>query len=144
MDVDQYSIKAQLDESTRLLSLIGQVKGVEKETANVVSSSNLSSSSSSNTLQEKIKVGTTKENRNTFNLEYEIYLGNDLKDGQVKVEAINNAINISVSKRNWDKYGDYSIEFNRQIKLPLNLNVQRIEHGIDYRTASLHIKIPIQ
>ena len=106
-NVDQFSIKAQLDESTRVLALIGQIKDIEKETTVPKASS---------AQQENIKIGTIRENRSNSNLEYEIYLGNELKDGQVNVEATLNIINISVSKKNWDKYGDFSLQLNRQIK----------------------------
>jgi HSP20 family molecular chaperone IbpA len=131
-DVDQFSIKAQLDESTRILSLIGQMKGIEKENTTPVSSSS----------HENLKIGSIKENPSSSNLEYEIYLGNELKEGQISVEAAKGVINISVSKKNWDQFGDFSLELNRQIKLA-NPLVQRIEHGVDYRAGNLIIKIHI-
>ncbi len=137
VDVKDGAIRAQLDQSTRLLTLFCNLKGLEKEVVNQVSSAPYAP-------QENVKIGTTRENHNSSNLEFEIYLGNELKDGVVRVESTLNTLSVSVCKKSWDKYGDFSVELNRQIKLPSKLNLQRIEHGVDFRTANLHVKIPFQ
>ncbi|CAF0920467.1 unnamed protein product [Brachionus calyciflorus] len=145
-DVDQYSIKAQLDEATRQLLLIGQVVQVEQEKQQHQHHTFTSASSefsSSSVLTAKI--GSIKENRTAKSLDYEIYLGNDLKEGQTTIEITGyNTLIVRVVKNDWDKNGDFSYELKRQIKLPTGANPQNIEHGIDRRAASLLIKVPIK
>ena len=138
-NVDQYSIKAQLDEATRLLTLIGRVGEVENTEKETVSSTLSSAFSSS------AKTGSIRENRTANTIDYEIYLGNELKDGHVNIEisGYNNLV-IRVIKSDWDKNGDFSLELKRQIKLPVGANPQNIEHGIDSRTSTLFLKVPLK
>lgn len=152
-NVDQYSIKAQLDEATRLLSLIGHVK--QAVGASSSSSSNGDYLSTTNSvsmsahseswLTSSTKIGSVHEARSARSIDYEIYLGQELKDASVNIEiAAYNTLVIRVSKSDWDKYGDFGFELKRQIKLPPGSNSQNIEHGIDPRTACLFVKVPLK
>lgn len=142
-NVDQYTIKAQLDEHTRQLTLIGKVK--EAVTQTTTSTTVSSSSASSFSDWGSAKLGTVRESRNARTQDYEIYLGNDLKDGQVSIEISGyNALVIRVTKNDWDRNGDFSLELKRTIKLPFGVNPQNIEHGIDSRAGSLFVKVPLK
>lgn len=150
-NVDQYTIKAQLDEGTRLLSLIGRVKETSSSSSTnnntTTTTTTLSSSSGSEwaTNQNSTKIGTVRESRGSNTSDYEVYLGQELKDGNVSIEISGyNTLVIRVSKSDWDKYGDFGIELKRQIKLPSGANPQNIEHGVDSRTATLFVKVPIK
>ena len=147
-NVDQYSIKAQLEESTRLLTLIGQIidfsADSEKDNASVYSTSSSESATSTNTLSKQ-KLGSVKENKSSSGSEYEIYLGNELKEGQVSLEIVGyNTLIVRVVKSDWDKFGDFSFELKRQIKLANNADPQHTEHGIDVRNGVLIIKVPFK
>lgn len=143
-NVDQFSIKAQLDEATRQLTLIGQiVQEAEKQSATIVNSS--SSSEFNSSFRASAKLGSMKENHSAKSFDYEIYLGNELKDGQTTIEITGyNTLIVRVVKNDWDTNGDFSFELKRQIKLPAGANPQNIEHGIDSRSASLLIKVPVK
>lgn len=197
-NVDQYSIRAQLEETTRQLTLIGQLtesaisqvnntanehlKGGSLETTTAAltsamqstslasstksaySSSALASSASSSTrssfstaatdtnnsftaerksaFNSTSKIGSMVETRQTNGVEYEIYLGSELRDGQVNLEMVGyNTLIARVIKSDWDKHGDFSVECKRQIKLPYGTNPQNAEHGI-LPSGNLLIKIP--
>jgi hypothetical protein len=139
-DVDPFSIKAQLDEATRLLALVGIVKSNET-TQDKAYTTRLASYPQ---LSSDTKLGTTKENLNKAFVEYEIFLGNDLRDGQIKLEITSNLMNVNVSKKNWDKHGDFYLDLKRQIKLHENSDLSNIEYGVDMRTSCLLIKVPIR
>lgn len=154
-NVDQYSIKAQLDEATRLLTLIGRVKQAVSNGAasnsggdylSTMNSLSLSSSSgSSDWVTQSTKIGSVHEARGHRTIDYEVYLGQELKDGSVNIEISGyNTLAIRVSKSDWDKYGDFAFELKRQIKLPPGTDSHNIEHGIDPRTACLFVKVPIK
>lgn len=138
-NVDQYSIAAQLDEETRQLLLIGKiVVEQEKQAFSSTTSSEFASSSFA-------KIGSLKENNNSKFYEYEIFLGNDLKEGQTNIEVTGyNTLLVRVIKNDWDRNGDFSYELKRQIKLPSGANPQNFEHGIDKRTATLLVKVPVR
>lgn len=172
-NVDQYSIKAQLEETTRQLTLIGQLtesvinnlsNTAEKElkggslaetsasltaamaTTSISSSSNTTSVSNErrNTFSSASKLGSVVETRLSSGIEYEIYLGNELRDGQVNLEMVNyNTLIVRVIKSDWDKNGDFSLELKRQIKLPYGSNPQNTEHGV-LPSGTLLIKVPFK
>lgn len=145
INVDQYSIKAQLDEATRLLTLIGQVLPEVEKANSTASSSFHAEHSSSSFVSSGAKLGSIKENHSARSFEYEIFLGNELKDGQTTIEITGyNTLIVRVVKNDWDKNGDFGLELKRQIKLPAGANPQNIEHGIDTRSASLLIKVPVK
>jgi HSP20 family molecular chaperone IbpA len=135
-NVDPYSIKAQLDEATRVLSLIGQLvplKSTTKSTeSSLIDSTNL-------------KVGSIKENRASNHIEYEIYLGSELQNGipNIEINGYNNLI-VRVISKGWDTFGDYDFQLTRQIKLPTNADAHQISHGIDTRRSLLLIKLPLK
>ena len=85
------------------------------------------------------------ENRQANSIEYEIYLGDDLKDGVVNVElsGYNNLL-IKVSSKDWDRYGDFGVQLNRQIKLPTGSDPHKISHGVDTARSTLLVKLPIK
>ena len=136
-NVDPYSIKAQLDEATRQLSLIGQLTYEPKSTASSITSS---------TVDRNAKIGSIREIQSgNRSIDYEIYLGNEFKDGKSTIELSGyNALTIRVVKSDWDKYGDVNLELKRQIKLPPNANAQNIEQGIDSYLAILIVKVPLK
>jgi HSP20 family molecular chaperone IbpA len=138
-NVDQMSIKAQLDEATRMLSLIGKVK-LDND-----ANRQQTSSSSSSSFGSSAKCGQIKENKSNSSVEYELYVGDELKDGKASVDVSGySSLNVRVAKNSWDTFGDYSLELKRQIKLPSNANTQNIEHGLDSRSATLRIKVPLR
>ncbi|RMZ94950.1 Hsp30, partial [Brachionus plicatilis] len=139
-NVDQYSIAAQLDEETRQLLLIGKiVPEPEKQSHTSTTSTEYASSTFS-----AVKIGSIKENHTGKSYEYEIFLGSDLKEGQTTIEITGyNTLIVRVIKNDWDRNGDFSYELKRQIKLPAGANPQNIEHGIDKRTATLLVKVPV-
>ena len=161
-EVDPFSISAQLDEKTRILSLICQLnemRHTERQdiSSTLGSSSNFSFNSSAASLasastlnttilaQSSAKIGQVKENKSATTVDYEIYLGNELKDGQITFEVASyNTLIVKISKNDWDKNGDINLELKRHIKLPSNANPQHIEQGIDNRTGTLVIKVPLK
>lgn len=137
VNVDPYSIKAQLDEATRVLSLIGQLIQFKQTTKSTESTAHDSS--------VNLKVGSIKENRASDHIEYEIYLGNELQNGQPNIElnGYNNLV-VRVNSKSWDTFGDYDFQLTRQIKLPSNADAHQISHGIDTRRSLLLIKLPLK
>ena len=139
-NVDQFSIKAQLDEATRQLQLIGHLVKPEAPTANVTEKKTTESS-----WQVDVKPGTTKETRVGNSLvEYEIYLGKELTAGKVSLEvsSYNNLV-VKVVRNEVDKFGDISMELKRHLKLPYGADSHNIEHGVDTESSTLFVKIPI-
>ena len=129
-DVEQGSIRAQLDEATRQLSLIGNVRKVERKEHVELRATSDELDLSSMSLRTQ-KVGSIKESRTSGHVEYEIYLGGELKDGQINIDISgHNQLNIRAIKSDWDKNGDFSVELKRQIKLPPGANPDDLEHGI--------------
>ena len=148
-DVDQSTIRAQLDEATRQLSLIGNVRKVERKEYATTTNSYAESKADDfdymlgSMSLKAAKVGSIKENRTSSHVEYEIFLGAELKDGQINIDISgHNQLNIRAIKSDWDKNGDFSVELKRQIKLPPGANPDDIEHGINERAATLTIKVP--
>lgn len=144
-NVDQYSIKAQLDEGTRQLQLIGKVARPAEVAESKLPHVHLQSTRNDvNRLNAKI--GTTKETRinNTF-VEYEIFLGNELVNGKVSLDLSGyNDLIVKVVQNDLDNFGDLSLELKRNLKLPYGADSHNIEHGIDGSSATLFIKVPIQ
>ena len=141
-NVDQFSIKAQLDEATRLLQLIGHIIKPEAA-ANGPATEKKSAYESS--WQPNVKPGTTKETRVGNSLvEYEIYVGKELAEGKVSLEVSGYSnLTVKVVRNEVDKFGDISFELRRQLKLPYNADSHNIEHGIDTESSTLFVKIPI-
>ena len=138
-DVDQLTIRAQLDESTRLLTLIGQLKKQEEKSESTGTQSAYDDDDMSR------KIGSVSESRNANGITYEVYLGDALKDGEAFVELSGqNSLLIRVIKNDWDKYGDFGFELKRKIKLPNDAVVQEIDHGLNKRTSTLVVKVPLK
>ena len=154
-EVDENTIKAELDEKTRLLRLVGQVtEQIQRNTASIQQASYSSMSSdkfnadveSYNTFHSatELSIGNVKEVKSTNLLEYEVYLGNELKDAQVIFEVPNkNTLNIRCTKNGSDANGSLNLELKREIKLPFGARLNNIDHGIDSRTKTLIIKVPL-
>lgn len=165
-NVDQYSIKAQLEETTRILSLIGQVEDSSSRlssTTNSISNTanssavsshtnlrslmdtSISSEQSTTTLPSQVKLGSIKETKTNECIDYEIYLGSELKEGKVTLEMVGySTLVVRVVNSDWDTNGDYNLELKRQIKLPIGVNSQLTQHGVDTNTAILLIKVPFK
>lgn len=186
-NVDQYSIKAQLEETTRVLTLIGQVEPGSSRTTSTATSlagsvptsalsshanmrslmedSIISEHSNANTINAAStssvdgisygatqvknppnhKLGSIKESRSTECIDYEIYLGDELKNGQVNLEMVGfNTLVVKVVSSDWDTSGDYNLELKRQIKLPAGADSQHTQHGLDPVSALLLIKVPFK
>ncbi len=137
LNVDPYSIKAQLDEATRQLSLIGQVNEQAKLTQSMANAS---------LVDKNAKVGSIREvQADPKVIDYEVFLGNEFKDGKSTIELNGyNTLTIRIVKNDRDAYGDVNLELKRQIKLPANANAQNIEHGIDSFSAILIVKVPLK
>ncbi len=136
-NVDPYTIKAQLDEATRVLSLIGKLAPAKQSTSEL--------SSTSSALNGVQKVGSIKENRAQNYVEYEIFLGSELKDGQPTIEltGYNNLV-IKVVSKGWDTFGEFDVQLTRQIKLPSGADAHQISHGLDSRRHLLLVKLPLK
>lgn len=164
-NVDQYSIKAQLEETTRVLTLIGQVEPSSSRATSAMNSTVNSAASSHanmrNLMEDSLvsehstgttlasaglrKLGSIKETRTTECIDYEIYLGEELKDGQVNLEMVGfNTLIVKVVSSDWDSSGDYNLELKRQIKLPTNVDSQHTQHGVDPISTLLLIKVPFK
>lgn len=155
-ECDETSIKAELDEKTRQLKLVGSVVRNERinSDASYTQQRSYTSMSSDKLAQESyhsinssstaLSIGNVKEIKSTNLLEYEIYLGNELKDGQVIFEVPNKTtLSIKITKIGSDANGDFNLEFKREIKLPPGAKLNNIDHGIDSRTKTLIIKVPL-
>lgn len=178
-NVDQYSIKAQLEETTRILTLVGQVEdSASRRTtaANSLAGSAVNSLSNMRSLMDDSvisnsdsvaatstvstasiatavgslgcqhqKLGSIKETMTGECMDYEIYLGDELKDGQVNLEMSGfNTLVIKVVSSDWDRSGDYNLELKRQIKLPSSVDSQQTQHGIDPVSKYLLVKVPFK
>jgi hypothetical protein len=130
-NVDHKTLKAQLEEATQVLTLVAKLKsGNEVNPAILV---------------PKLKVGQIKEIKTDAAIFYELYLGDEFKEGEVVLELTShNNLNIKVSKNGWDSYGDFGVELKRQMKLPSNANTKDIEQTFDSRNAILRIKVPLK
>lgn len=141
-NVDPNSIKAQLDDVTRQLSLICAIKN-DYESGNSLTESNSYGSSSAATKP----IGSIKETAGSRSIDYEIFLGSDLKDGRSSIELTSyNTLTVKVSKSTSDSHGDSNLELKRQIKLPSNANAQNIEHHIksSHPHGYLVVKVPLK
>jgi HSP20 family molecular chaperone IbpA len=138
LNVDPFSIKAQLDEATRQLSLIGQVTNEQAKLTQSMANASL--------VDKNAKIGSIREvQADPKVIDYEVFLGNELKDGKSTIELSSyNTLTIRVVKSDRDAYGDVNLELKRQIKLPVNANAQNIEHGIDSFSAILIVKVPLK
>lgn len=134
-DVEPNTIKAHLDEKTRGLKLTGSVIRETKQNAD-----------SSSALDEKTTViGSIKEKRSANSIEFDIYLGDQLKDGQIIFEVPNFVtLNVRVIKTETDSFGTYNLELKREIKLPNGAKLNNINHNIDSTTCNLHIQVPFK
>jgi HSP20 family molecular chaperone IbpA len=132
-NVDHKTLKATLEE--QMLTLVAKLK-----------SGNEASSVSTNTSSgPKPKVGQIKENKTDSAVLYELYLGDEFKEGEVVLELTShNNLNIKVSKNGWDAFGDFGVELKRQMKLPSNASAKDIEQSFDSRNATLRIKVPLK
>jgi hypothetical protein len=126
-----------------MLTLIGQVK--QALTASTSSALGNALTNNNNNDIKQQPIGTIKDitrTNNATHYELLVYLGDDLKDGQIKLDVSAYLLNLQVNKKIWDKYGDTNLEIKRQIKIPTNLQVQLAEHELDAKIASLIIRIP--
>ena len=133
-DVEPSSIKAHLDEKTRELKLTGLVIKESKQNGYAAYASE------SSTL-----IGSLKEKKNVSSIDFEIYLGEQLKDGQIIFEVPNLVtLNVRVIKTETDNFGSINLELKREIKLPHGAKLNNINHNIDSSTATLHIQVPLK
>lgn len=144
-DCDENSIKAELDEKTRQLKLVGTVVAQKAEQNSSFSSyGNDESYQAFSSAANSQEIGTVKETKHADHLEYEIYLGNELKDGQVIFEVPNKTtLNIRIIKNSSDSNGTLNFELKREIKLTPGAKLNNIDHGVDSRTKALLIKVPM-
>lgn len=135
-DVEANSIKAHLDEKTRELKLTGLVvKQVKQSAAS-------STSHASSSLQ---RIGTVQEKKSASSIDFDVYLGEQLKDGQIIFEVPNLVtLNVRVIKTDSDSFGSANLELKREIKLPHGAKLNNINHNIDSSTATLHIQVPLK
>ncbi len=181
-NVDQFSIKAQLEETTRILTLVGEVidsasrrttaaNTANNSVANSLSGSAVNSQSnmrsfmddsivseaSVNSLASAVssaatisghlsnRIGSIRETKCSEYVDYEIYLGEELKDGQVNLEMVGfSTLVVRITSSDWDKSGDYSLELKRQIKVPFGADLQHTQHGVDSVSKILLIKVPFK
>lgn len=156
-EVEEKSIKAELDEKTRQLKLVGQVISQDQLSSAVdqlsyqqvksytsMSSDRFASENSFGSNSSELSIGNIRANISTKLLEYEIYLGSELKGGQVIFEVPNKTtLGIRVCKTSSDTNGNFNLELKREIKLPPGAKLNQIDHGIDSRTKTLIIKVPL-
>jgi len=151
-DVDENTIKAELDENTRLLRLVGQVterhqtdtSSIQQASYSSMSSGKFNADYESYNGASELSIGNVKEIKSTNLLEYEVYLGNELKDAQVIFEVPNKTtLNIKCTKNGSDANGSLNLELRREIKLPNGARLNNIDHGVDSRTKTLLIKVPL-
>ena len=109
-DVEPNSIKAHLDEKTRELKLTGLLS------TNYTKHSNAYSDERDT---QHLKIGAIKEIITANTIDYEVYLGDQLKDGQIIFEVPNAiTLNVRVIKTESDDQGSFNLELKREIKLP--------------------------
>ena len=88
-------------------------------------------------------VGYIKQTNGANRIDFEIYLGDELCDGETYFEIPNSGtILIRVVKKKFDDYGSCEHEMKREIKIPKGLNLNEINHGIDSSLRTLFIQIP--
>ncbi len=91
------------------------------------------------------KIGSIRETKCTEYVDYEIYLGDELKDGQVSLEMVGySTLVVRVACSDWDKSGDYNLELKRQIKVAVGADLQHTQHGVDPVSKILLIKVPFK
>jgi HSP20 family molecular chaperone IbpA len=135
-DVDSNSIKAHLNEQTRELKLTGRIL---KESDKL----NPHSNGSSNVLLLNTKIGEIKEKLSSNSIDFEIYLGEQLNDGQIIFEVPNLVtLNVRCIKTEQDGFGSFNLELKREIKLPNGAKLNNISHSID--NGILFIQVPFQ
>lgn len=150
-DCDETTIKAELDEKTRILRLTGQLAELSEKNAASIQQSSYSSFNSEKFNAESHQsfnmsqnIGDVREVKSTNLLEYEVYLGNELKDGEVIFEVPNKStLNIRICKNRSDANGDMNLELKREIRLPMGAKLNNIDNGVDSRTKTLIIKVPL-
>lgn len=154
-EVEEKSVRAELDEKTRQLKLIGQVISQDQlssagETYQQVksytsmSSDRFASENSFASNNSELSIGNIRANISTKLLEFEIHLGNELKNGQVIFEIPNKTtLSVRIVKTGSDTNGTFNLELKREIKLPPGAKLNQIDHGIDSRTKTLIIKVPL-
>jgi len=132
-DVDPFSIKAQLDEKTRDLTLTSQL--VDMPIVQKLINSRLDSS-----------CGMISKKNIATGFEYELFVGPELRDGEVSLEITKNKdatlLSISISKTTTDNYGDSKLEMKRTIKVDNDVDIKNIEKEMNSKTATLQVKIP--
>ena len=88
-------------------------------------------------------IGSIKQTNREDRIDFEIFLGDELSDGEVFVEIINSATILArIVKKKLDDFGSCEHELKREIKLPKGLNLNEINHGIDSSLRALFIQIP--
>lgn len=156
-EVEEKSVKAELDEKTRQLKLVGHVisqdqlssaaeqLSIQQKSYTSMSSDRFASENSfgaSSSTEQSI--GQLRASASTNLLEFEIYLGNELKNGQVLFEVPNKTtLSIRIIKTGSDTNGNFDLELKREIKLPPGAKLNCIDHGVDGRTKTLIIKVPL-
>ena len=74
---------------------------------------------------------------------FEIYLGEQLNDGQIIFEVPNLVtLNVRCIKTEQDGFGSFNLELKREIKLPNGAKLNNISHSID--NGVLFIQVPFQ
>ena len=155
-EVEEKSIKAELDEKTRQLKLVGHVLhqdqltaateqlSIQQKSYTSISSHKFASEQSFGSNGSELSIGTVRQSRSTNLLDYEIYLGNELKDGQVTFEVPNKTtLVMRISKNCSDANANFNLEMRREIRLPPGAKLNCIDHGVDSRTKTLVIKVPL-
>ena len=141
-DVEPNSIKAHLDEKSRELKLTGIVTSSFSKTSEY---SNSSEAYSEHYSVKKAKIGSIKETKGANSIDFEVHLGEQLKDGQIIFEVPNLVtLNVRVIKTETDENGSFVLELKREIKLPVSAKLNNINHGIDNSTNNLLIQVPLR
>ena len=88
------------------------------------------------------RLGTIRESKKGNLVEYEIYVGEVLANGQCKLDlADGRSLKILVFKKEFDDYGEQNYELKREIKLPSYVEMRNIKHEIDRDASNLYIKV---
>jgi hypothetical protein len=141
-DVDPNSIKAHLDEKNRELRLTGIVTSNFAQTNRY---SEATDSFSEHYSVNKQKIGSIRETKGSNSIDFEVYLGDQLKDGQIIFEVPNLVtLNVRVIKTETDEQGSFVLELKRELKLPMGAKLNNINHGIDNSTNYLLIQVPLK
>jgi HSP20 family molecular chaperone IbpA len=142
-DVDSNSIKAHLNEQTRELKLTGKILKESDKLNPHSNNGNVSSGSSSSNGLVLNKIGEIKEKLSSNSIDFEIYLGEQLNDGQIIFEVPNLVtLNVRCIKTEQDGFGSFNLELKREIKLPNGAKLNNISHSID--NGILFIQVPFK